>query len=245
MCFVLWGGRGVQEHVTSRWFVPGCTSCSNETLCCVRGSWNWQWSNYFSCKLSVRFPVTLQVTETTVASSLVHISQEMLYRTNLSHCIWAGGMKEVLLPSLTSIPTTSSYPSTIFPTYIFLASAPPRPSDITWLFSNDVTWGRRRFAIWRPGWLRRLRWQCVGSWRRDGRGLYWRRQRCGCQWGAGWHDALQPEGGYCTRLSWIMLHACATKPARTVPQFWTTVTLEKGTPYPYGWLYVVMLHGIP
>lgn len=188
MCFILWRIRGEQEHVASRWFVPGCTARSNEIICCVRGSWNWDWSNYFSCKLSARFPVTFQVTETAVALSLVHISQEMLYWTNLSLCIRVGGMKEVLLPSLTSITTTSSYPSTIFPTYIFLPSAPPLPSDITWLFSNDVTWGRRRFAIWRPAWLRRLRWQCVGSWRRDGRGLYWRRQRCGCQWGAGWQD---------------------------------------------------------
>lgn len=119
----------------------------------------------------------------------------------------------------------------------FLPSAPPPPSDITWLFSNDVTWGRRRFAIWRPGWLRRLRWQCVGSWRRDGRGLYWRRQRCDCQWGAGWHDGLQLEGGYRTHLSWIMLHACAVTAVRTVLQFWTTVTFEKGTPYLYGYMW--------
>ena len=152
-------------------------------------------------------------------------------------------MKEVLLPSLTSITTTSSHPSTIFPTYIFLPSAPPLPSDITWLFSNDVTWGRRRFAIWRPGWLRRLRWQCVGSWRRDGRGLYWRRQLCGCQWGAGWHDGLQLEGGYCTHLSWIMLHACEPQLPERFPSSGPQLLL-KNYSVPVR-IYVVMLHGMP
>lgn len=232
----------MQGHVTSRWFVPGCTACSNEILCCVRGSWNWEWSNYFSCKLSACFPVTFQLTETAAALSLVHISQEMLYWTNLSHCIRVGGDGGGVTPLPLFYHHYPPFPSTIFPTYIFSLLPPPHPSDITWLFSNDVTWGRRRFAIWRPGWLRRLRWQCVGSWRRDGRGLYWWRQHCGCQWGAGWHDGLQLEGGYCTHLCWCCMyvnHSCPNvSPVLDHRYFWKRYSVPVR-------IYVVMLHGIP
>jgi hypothetical protein len=245
MWFILWRIRGVQEHVASRWFVPGCTARSNEIICCVRGSWNWEWSNYFSCKLSARFPVTFQVTETAVALKLgtyftgnVILNQPVALYTG-----WEGWRRCYSPPSLLS-PLPPLTPPQFFP-HIFFSLLPllfPQISrDCSRMTSHE---GARRFAIWRPGWLRRLRWQCVGSWRRDGRGLYWRRQRCGCQWGADWHNGLQLEGVYCIHLSGIMLHACATIAAGTVPPVLDHSYFWKRYSVPVR-IYVVMLHGIP
>lgn len=179
------------EAIEAQHSVTGFNARSNEVLCCVylRISLNRKRANYFPRKLPCQFPYYISNYWKSNCLKLRGRFTGNVIRNHFVGTVFPEGRAEggVTPPSLFHHRCRLFTPPQF--SHIYFSSLPLHSSNITWLFSNDVTLGRRRIAIWRPGWQRRLRWQCVGLWRRDGKGLYYRLQvrgpHCGGSWQAG------------------------------------------------------------